>query len=153
MAKKGGKQPGAGRPKGVKNKATLVQKAINDAFNQRVMVHAGSLFQAQLTLAVGSVKVFRVDEVGEGKEKKRVHTLVSDSDKIQKVLDETDGDGGATVEDGYYFVTHVLPDNKAIDSMLNRALGKPTESLKLSGELQIKTFAQLALEAEKEMNG
>ena len=138
--KNGGKRKNAGRPKGGKNKKSLEQKAVSDAFSQRVMIAADSLFHAQLTLALGSVRVFRVDEVGKGKDIKRVHTLVEDVDKLKKVLDETDGSGGATIEDDYYFVQQIPPDNKAIDSMLNRALGKPKESMDLTtGGKEIKT--------------
>jgi hypothetical protein len=124
----GGKRPNAGRKKGGKNKKTLEQRAVQEAFNLRVMNAADALFHAQLSLAVGSVKVFRVDEeeIGEGKTKK-VHTLVLDDDEIKQVLDETEGAGG-TVGDEFYFVQTVPPDNRAIDSLLNRALGKPRES-------------------------
>lgn len=125
----GGQRPNAGRKRGGKNKKTLEKQAITEAFNQRVMIAADSLFHAQLTLALGSVRVFRVDEIEDGKSKKRIHTLVEDVDRIKEVLDETDGSGGATIEDDYYFVQQVSPDNKAIDSLLNRALGKPKDSL------------------------
>lgn len=133
MARKGGKQPGAGRPKGAKNRATLEKQKITEAFNQRVMAKADDLFNAQLMLAVGSMKVFRIDEVGEGKSKKQVHSLVTDADEIKALLDEHEGMNG-TVEGVYYYFTTVSPDNKAIDSMLNRALGKPTEKHEHGGE-------------------
>jgi hypothetical protein len=133
----GGKRPNqTGRPKGSKNKATLEQQAVQEAYNQRVMQKADDLFHAQLTLALGSVRFFRVEEVGDGKNTKRVHVLVTDTDKIKTVLDETDGTDGAgtTIGEDYYFVTHILPDNKAIDSMLNRALGKPKDTLDIGNK-------------------
>lgn len=130
----GGKRKGAGRKPGGKNKKTLEQKAVQDAFNQRVMNVADALFNAQLSLAIGSVKVFRVDKVeGENGKTKKVHVLVTDADEIKDVLDETEGEGG-TVGDCFYLVTDVAPYNKAIDSMLNRALGKPTESLDIGNK-------------------
>lgn len=144
MAKKGGKQPGAGRPKGAKNKATLEKQKVAEAFNQRVMQKADALFNAQLTLAVGSMKVFRIDEEGEGKSKKRVHTLVTDADEIKALLDEHDGSPGV-VDGVFYYFSDVPPDNKAIDSMLNRALGKPMERREHSFDLSNLTDEELQL--------
>lgn len=135
MATHGGKRENAGKPKGRVSKKTLEKKAVEAQFAQRVMNVVDSLFNAQYSLAVGSVRVYRVDEeeVSEGKTK-RIHTLVTDSDEIKKVLDETNGKGSATIEDDFYFVTEVSPDNKAIDSMLNRALGKPQDSLDVTSK-------------------
>ncbi len=129
---RGGKRAGAGKKPGVKHKATLEKLRVAEAFNQRVMAKADALFNAQLTLATGSMKVFRVDEEPEGKGKKRVHTLVTDADEIKALLDEHDGCAGV-VDAVFYYFSEVPPDNKAIDSMLNRALGKPTEKHEHSG--------------------
>lgn len=135
MAKKGGQQPGAGRPKGSLNKSTLEQQKVAEAFNQRVMAKADALFNAQLTLAIGSIKVFRIDEIeAENGKKKREHIHVTDAVEIKRLLDEHDGANGL-VEGVYYYFTDVLPDNRAIDSMLNRALGKPKETLEHAGEI------------------
>lgn len=123
---RGGKRPGAGRRIGSKDKATLEKQKVTEAFNQRVMAKADVLFNAQLMLAVGSMKVFRIDEEGEGKSKKRTHVHVTDADEIKRLLDEHDGANGL-VDGAYYYFAEVLPDNRAIDSMLNRTLGKPTE--------------------------
>ena len=130
----GGKRPGAGRKRGSKNKKTLEKAAIVEAFNQRVMTHADALFNAQLALSIGSIRVFRIDETEDDKGKtKREHILVTDAEEIKSVLDEFDGVGSGIVEDNFYFVTNVPPDNRAIDSMLNRALGKPKETREISG--------------------
>lgn len=129
----GGKRPGAGRKKGSKTKKTLEKLAIQEAFNQRVMTQADALFNAQLTLAVGSVQVYRVEETKDGNKTKREHVLVTNPDEIKKVLDENEGSSGM-VEDSYYFVSNLPPDNRAIDSMLNRTLGKPAEKVQHTGE-------------------
>lgn len=126
---KGGKQKGAGRPKGSLNKTTLERQAVLHAFNQRVMAKADALFNAQLQLAVGSMKVFRVDEIPDDKGKvRREHVHVTDADEIKGLLDEHDG-GNGIVDGVYYYFSDVLPDNKAIDSLMNRAFGKPTEKI------------------------
>lgn len=130
MGKKGGIQPGGGRPKGSLNKSTLEQRKVLEAFNQRVMAKADALFNAQLTLAVGSMKVFRIDETeAEGGKKKREHVHVTDADEIKRLLDEHDGSPGV-VDGVYYYFQDVLPDNKAIEAMLNRALGRAAETIK-----------------------
>lgn len=131
---KGGKRAGAGRPKGKPTRATLEKQKVAEAFNQRVMAKADALFNAQLTLAVGSMKVFRVDETeGEGGKKKREHVHVTDADEIKRLLDEHDGANGV-VDGVYYYFSDVPPDNRAIDSMLNRALGKPKETVEHYGK-------------------
>ena len=134
MATNGGKRVGAGRPAGSKNKATLEQKAVLDAFNQRVMAKAEALFNAQLTLALGSMKVFRIDETeGEGGKKKREHVHVTNPNEIKALLDEHDGMSGV-VDGVYYYFADILPDNKAIESMLNRAVGKAPEKAEVTGK-------------------
>lgn len=128
----GGKRAGAGRKPGGKNKATLEKAAIQEAFNQRVLTQADALFNAQLALAVGSIKVFRIDEEEDDKGKpKRVHTLVTNPKEIKDVLDEHEG-GAGIVGDSYYFVSDVPPQNGAVEAMLNRTLGKPKETLEHS---------------------
>lgn len=135
----GGKRPGAGRKKGSLARKTLERIAVNAAFNQRVMAHADRLFHAQLSLAVGSQQVFRIDEVkGDDGKPKRVHELVTNPDEIKKLLDEHDGCDGV-VDGNYYYLSNVLPDNRALDSMLNRGLGKPKESVEHSGTLDVST--------------
>lgn len=132
---KGGKREGAGRKRGGKNQATLEKQKVAEAFSQRVMAKADALFNAQLTLAIGSMKVFRIDEtIGENNKVKREHVHVTDADEIKRLLDEHDGANGV-VDGVYYYFTDVPPDNRAIDSMLNRALGKPKETLEHAGEI------------------
>jgi hypothetical protein len=135
----GGKRPGSGRKKGSLAKKTLEKLAITSAFNQRVMTQADALFNAQLALSVGSIQVFRVDEeVGGNGKTKRVHTLVTSPSEIKEVLDETDG-GAGIVGENYYFVSNVMPQNVAIESMFNRALGKPKETVELGGDVTVRT--------------
>lgn len=129
MATHGGKRKGAGKPKGTLSSKTLEKQKVQEAFNQRVLAHANDLFNAQFRLAIGSQKVFRVDEEEDDKGKvRRVHTLVTDPEEIKTLLDRHDGSDG-TVDDAYYYFQEVLPDNRALDSLLNRTLGKPKDSV------------------------
>lgn len=138
MATHGGKRQGAGKPKGKLSAKTLEKQKVQEAFNQRVLKHADSLFEAQFQLAVGSVRVFQVVETGKGANVKREHVLVTNPKIMKDVLDEIDGEGGGKVGEDFYFVTAVPPSNQAIDSMLNRTLGKAKESLEHSGEVGVR---------------
>lgn len=133
--KNGGKRPGAGRPKGRKSAKTLEKMAIQEAFNQRVLLHADNLFNAQYKLAVGSQRVFRIDETTNktGQVIKKEHVLVTDPNEIKSLLDEYDG-GDGVVDGSYYYLQAVPPDNRALDSLLNRTLGKPKDSVELTGK-------------------
>lgn len=157
MAGHGGKRKGAGRKQGSKNRATLEQQAVVEAFNQRVMHKADELFNAQFRLAIGSAKVFRIDEeeVEKGKTK-RVHVHVTDADEITKLLDEHEGEAGE-VDGTYYYFVDVLPDNRALDSLLNRGLGKPAETVKfnvadLDAEIE-RRLAKLAAGSQASITG
>jgi hypothetical protein len=131
--KNGGKRPGAGRKPGSLAKKTLEKAKIQEAFNQRVLAHADALFNAQLKLATGSQRVFRIDETLDKKgNTKREHVLVDDPDEIKALLDEHEGADGV-VNDVYYYFQTVIPDHRAIEGMLNRTLGKATEHHEHSG--------------------
>lgn len=130
----GGSRDNAGRPKGSQNKATKERKAVEEAFTQRVMEHADDLFNAQYNLATGTAYVYRVDETEDDKgKKKRDHVLVTDPDEIKEVLDETDGSGGV-VDENYYYITTRSPSNQAIESLLNRAIGKPQDNVDVTSK-------------------
>jgi hypothetical protein len=113
------------------NRATLYRKAVGEALTQRILSDASALYLAQRTLAVGSLRVFRIDERSKGS--KATHTLVTDPDEILDLLNEHGGpdvsDGGA-INGKFYFFSTVMPDNRALDSLFNRALGKPMEHIK-----------------------
>jgi hypothetical protein len=129
---------GRGRPKGAKNRATLEKAAVMEEFNQRVMNAADTLFNAQLKLATGSQIVFRVDPVlnDKGKVVKEEHVHVTDPYEIKALLDEYEGSNG-TVDGHYYYFQAVMPNNQAIDSLLNRTFGKAKETHEVDARLLI----------------
>lgn len=144
----GGKRAGAGRKPGSKNKATLEKQKVAEAFNQRVLTHADALFNAQFKLAVGSQRVFRVDETEENGKTKREHVLVTDAEEIKTLLDEHDGGDGA-VDGTYYYFQTVPPDNRALDSLLNRTLGKAKDSLDVTSNGETVQFSLTPIAHEK----
>lgn len=128
----GGKRPNAGKPKGIKHPKTLEKQAVIRETQQRVYRNIDPLLNAQLANALGSQMVFRRDTVKDSKgNEKPVHTLVTDASEIKEILDSTDGKGGRAGED-FYIITTVQPDNRAIDSLLDRGLGKAVQSIEVS---------------------
>lgn len=130
----GGKREGAGMPKGKKIKRTLEKEHALKEYKARVIRHADTLFNAQFANAKGNTYIYRVEEEQHenGRVSKR-HILVTEPDEIAMVLDATQGTSGE-VQGGYYIVTTEKPDNKAIDSMLDRAFGKPTQTINTEDE-------------------
>lgn len=148
---RGGKREGAGAPKGTVQRRTLEKSAVARALRERTMAQADNLFNAQLAKAVGSVMVFRVDEEVSGGKTKRVHTQITDSNEIKRVLDENES-GAGTVGENYYFVTNIPPDNKAIDSMLDRTFGRAVQSIEVSDGAENKAI-QIARDLFAELVG
>lgn len=147
---RGGVRPNSGRPVGTLADKTIEKRRANEVFNQRVRKVADKLFVAQSQIALGSMKVIRVDVDQKGN-KKYVH--VTDTHEIIELLTEHHGLPGV-VDGSYYFFQDVPPDNKALDSLLNRGLGKPAETFELNpsesltnilNELQA-TFGDAAIE-------
>ncbi len=136
-----GKNHKGGRPKGKKSKATLEREAILKQFNQRTLRASERLWQAQAGLAVGSTYLFKIEKEyvstgkGKGFYRKKKPVLVTHVEEIQLYLegaiengDENDDQDPAAT---YYFITAKDPDNRALDSMLDRALGKTPTATKL----------------------
>lgn len=136
--KHGGARENAGRPKGSKNKATLEQQKVKEAFNQRVMLHADRLFNAQMNLAVGEqVLMVKVTERNsKGNVIRTYHEQVTDVELIKQYLDYEEGINDTESpddENNFYYLTTKSANNQAIDSLLNRALGKAPDKIEVEG--------------------
>lgn len=131
--KKGGARPGAGRKKGYKTPETLQREAVTAAINQQIMQHASEIVRHTLIPAFGVNYVYRIDEEksSKGNVVSRKHVLVTDPHEIQDALDQI-SNTSQYGEEKYYYVTTEKPDFKAGESLLNRALGKPKESIEHS---------------------
>lgn len=121
-----------GRPKGSKNKDTLLNAEAMRKYRDRVRKRLGRLLNAQFSLAEGLQYMIRVTKI----DGKISHERVTDPDEIVKALD-----GGVTKEEGsnvdgdFYYITTEKPDIKALDSMLDRTFGKPQQHVDVtSGE-------------------
>lgn len=126
---RGGAREGAGRPKGGENEETARRRLAERAYKERVVAHIHDLFNSQLALSKGLSYLYRIDETEDDKGKKiRKHVLVESPTEINDVLDELDGSSSGTCEDNYYYITTKAPDNRAIDSMMDRVFGKAKQS-------------------------
>lgn len=125
-SKWGGKRDGAGRTEGSKNKATIEKQIAETEFKNRILLNIQELLNAQLNIAKGASYLFRIDEEksSKGTVLSKKHRLVEDPTEIKEVLDEVEGTG--VVDDKYYYITTKAPDNKALDSLINRVFGTAT---------------------------
>jgi len=121
---RGGKRPNAGRPRGSKNKLTKKAKIHEKTVKERILKNTDKLLNAQISLAQGEQFLYEIKMRNVGGRRKAVHTLVTDPKKIQEYLDDE------LDENSYCYITTKSPDNKAIDSLLDRGLGKATTNAK-----------------------
>lgn len=132
--KHGGVRAGAGMPKGKKTRKTI-QKEIELAYiKERVSRAKETIIDAQLSLARGLSYLYRIDKDAKGNNKKP--ELVTAQYEIEAYL------SGEADEDSYYYITTVRPENNAIDSLLDRTVGKPIQKNQIEGKLTIVEMAQ-----------
>lgn len=127
--RKGGPQPGSGRPKGKLNKSTLDAMAVKKEYQEKIRKQADRLFNAQMNLAEGVTMLFRVKKDKKGNSLKP--ELVTSQYEISKFIEECGGYDGKMNGDTYYFLTTKVPDSRTISDMLDRAMGKPEATLDL----------------------
>jgi hypothetical protein len=125
--KNGGARPGAGRPKGKLSKLNEQRQKAKKRFIERVNKMVDELFNAQATIATGTTYLFRVDKDDKGHDKPAV--IETDPKMIKDYID-----GKLDDPDSYYYITTERPDNRALDSMLNRAFGKPEEKIDITSD-------------------
>lgn len=127
---KGGAVPGAGRKPGQKSAATIERDEALRQFRERVAGNVHKLFNAQMDKAIGEKYLMCVRTIGKGAKARRETIIVEDVEIIKAYLDDTLDTG----DDKYYFMTTKPADNHALDSLLNRAFGKPQESIDLTSK-------------------
>jgi hypothetical protein len=115
MTKKGGKRPNAGRPKGAISEKSRTLLEVKD----RIAKNADFILNAQLAEAKGTHLVYRLNPIA------KKYVLVTDADEITECLNNYEG----LTDGSLYIVTASKPDVKAGQYLLDRAFGKPNESL------------------------
>lgn len=137
--KLGGRRANQGRPVGSQNKKTLETKIVAEEMRQRILKNMDKLINAQMSLGVGEqvlmVKVKERDD--EGKVKRIYHEVVDDPEIIKQYLDYEEGYGlqvnSPHDEDHFYYLSVRPANNQAIDSLLNRAVGKAPDKIEIEG--------------------
>ncbi len=137
-----GKDPKArrrGRPFG-KLQKTLEREKVAEAVNQRIYRIADGLINAQASVASGIQILMRIDKhttaAGRVIEEKAV--VVTDAEEIKAYIDSLHGGEQVNDESVYYYITTEKPLSQAIDSLVNRALGKPKETMEIQGATKLK---------------
>lgn len=120
----GGKQPGAGRPRGAKNKSTIFKAQTLEEVQEAIKKMAGKLITGHAIAATGSHQI----AIPVWSDNKLSYRRVTDDEKMNALL--TEGEYGKD----YVVFTSMDPDWRAGDALMNRAFGKPIESVELSGK-------------------
>lgn len=133
----GGKRNGAGRKKGSISQKTKDKKIVEEAFRDRVLSSMNELIDSQMSLAKGCQFLFVIetykykDKQGKWKEEKKKPKIVESQDIIEQYLAGELDDA----DDEYYFMTTQKPDNRALDSLIDRVFGKSTQNVNMGGDL------------------
>jgi len=140
QSKWGGKRPGAGMPKGMKTKKTRERVEAENYFKQRVLDSIEKIVDSQMNLARGCQYLFKIKKIYVEKEDKYVvpkgakPEIVKDEKEIASFLA---GEFDDREECDYYFMTTEKPDNKALDSLVDRVFGKAKQNIAVEGTLTI----------------
>lgn len=121
----GGKREHAGRKRGSKNVKTLERQKVLGEYQQSIMRSVDILFENQLKLALGLIYYFRVD-----KRKKKV-VRITEERTIRAYLEDRIRNNDRFE---YYAFTVKEPDIRAAQSLLDRAFGKPSQSVDISSD-------------------
>lgn len=124
---KGGKRPGAGRPKGSLNASTISKEQAREAVRQVVLRHMDRMLRSQVANAVGIGHLYTRDKTG------KFNKIESEA-----VVDELMTNG---VEGQDYWIFTKDPSVQAFTDLMNRALDKPKEQEQehaITGTLEVK---------------
>jgi hypothetical protein len=99
------------------------EEEIEEVFKKRIALHSNQLLTAMLSAALGQQFLYKVVETIDEKGKLRQkHVQVTDPEEIQMYLDNPlEGNGR-----DYFYITEKQPDINAVNSLLDRFMGRPT---------------------------
>lgn len=118
-----GKNNKGGRPKG-RTPAVLAREATLKAFRDRVAKNADRILSAQLAIGLGQQFLYKIHTNAKGMKEKA--ELITEEDTIRAYLD---GELAQNDNNDWYFITTKEPDNRSIDSMLDRTFGRATQPI------------------------
>lgn len=121
---RGGKRQNSGRKKGKKDAETIEREKVLDQLRDKIAGVADKLFASQFIVAHGTHRMVIITKHEGG-----LPTMetVKDQDQMDELI--ANGEYGKD----YHILTGHGPNNQAIDSMFNRAFGKPKETVELQG--------------------
>lgn len=134
---------GGRNKRGKRSHLVLEREAVLEAWKNGVHKRTQSLLQAQTMLAMGAIKVFRIDYEWRGIGKNRYKIakkpdIVISEEEIMDALDHEYGAGESPSDDmKFYFVMTKDPDNSAINSLLDRTFGRAKESIEISAPVSV----------------
>lgn len=130
--KHGGARKRAGRKPGGMNRKTLEEKIVMEEIRQRVLHAKDSLINSQMNLAHGVSFLYRIDKETDkkGNTRNSKPILVTSQAEIEAYLAGEYEDA----EETYYYITTEKPDNKALDSLLDRTFGKAIQRTEMTGK-------------------
>lgn len=125
-----------GRPKGRKSDLTLMKEAKLQAILDRVYTATDALITAQVGTGIGTSYLYMIETNAKTKQKSRP-VLITAQSTIESYLA---GDLNEQGDNEYYYITTERPDNRAIDSLFDRAFGKAAQTMEItSGGKAIKS--------------
>lgn len=138
LSKWGGRREGAGRPTGTRNFNVTMREQMIAEIRGRTFEHTNNLYLAQLTLALGYKTLWKIEKelvVGPkgghkyiAKRPVAVTATHEVEEYLTKLVDEFNGEEIEDEPDAtYFFIVNVPPNNGAIESLLERTLGKIAE--------------------------
>jgi hypothetical protein len=131
---RGGKRPGAGKPKGTKQAPSAAMRdklECRRIYHERVSQQLEPIIEAQLAAARGVCHMMAQDAKGQW-------TRVTDPEAMLRCLNS-----GQTL----YRVYAQNPDQRAIIDILDRELGKPKETIDLQASVNVATLSDAELKA------
>ncbi len=130
MAGKASRENGkkGGRPKGSKSQKTIEREIALKELRDRVVRSYSSLLNSQMAIAHGLTFLYVIRTNKKGQRSKP--ELVKSQATIEAFLaDELDND-----DEEYFFMSTERPDNKAIDSLLDRTFGKAQQNMDVTSD-------------------
>jgi hypothetical protein len=127
---RGGKRPGAGKPKGCKHKETLNKELARELVRQKVTDALEPMIRAQIAHAIGIGHLYTRDRNGK-------FTKIESQARVDELLRT-----GEHEKDYWIFTKD--PSVQAFTDLLNRAIDKPAESVTVehAGELTFRWKTQ-----------
>jgi len=103
--------------------AEINAEEVEETFKKRIAIHSNQLLTAMLTAALGQQFLYKITTAIDSKGKvTKKHIQVKDPEEIRLYLDDPLQIEG----DDYFYISETQPDITAINSLLDRMMGRAT---------------------------